>query len=465
LKDKDYYSICESLFHAALNDKRIVSSGKGTGAAIERLRLCGKALRETVSHGVSKFKGKTARAVIGHIMDTLPTSDGDLFEPLAQDYMHTLLILLEMPPLVESLALKDGSAWKQCVVFLVDIISNMLDGNDSAPASVLTGRDSPAPGTARQSSVAPSSARSRLGTHRGAAQVQRNDLLLLLQCLQSLVSAPNAPCMSNRKEVADAVLRVLRLRFDLDKLHRCCFSILNTLLLQTAGDDPALGQYLTKELVPLLGFWWQRRSLDKDELQFLVRDEMLKAMHAFSVYLDYLLQDDPAAALLQQLEELLDELWAEYSSRNPRAHLQLDDVSFSSLKDSYGQFATDVFALKPFKQPAERRWAFVAVMSRLEFVFLQHSKSNSQRLPAEDSQPRKRQRRAGGSNRIHQKLLSSDATIKLTALHLLPFFLPLSHFDQEEILTLMEDLLPMISDKHGTLSSWAMVACARYVRF
>lgn len=463
MKDKEYHSICEALFHAALEDKRILLTGKGAGKANERLRYCGKALRETVNHGVSKFKGKTVRAIIDHITDTLPTYDGDFLEPLAQDYMQTLVILLDSPTHVENLALKDGSGWIQCVMFLVDRISNLLDGTDSAPASVLLGRDSPAPGTALQSSVGPSSARSRLGTQRGAVQVQRNDLLTLLQCLQSLISAPNAPYMSKRKEVADAVLRVLQLRFDLDKLHRFAFSILNTLLLQTAGDDPALGQHLTRELVPLLGYWWQRRTLDKDELQFLVRDEMLKTMHAISVYLDYLLQDDPAAALLQQVEELLDELWGEYSSRNPRARLQLDDVTFSSLRASPGHFTTDLFSLKPFSQNAERRWAFVAVMSRLEFIFLQHSKSNSQRLATEDSQPRKRQRRAGGSNRIHQKMLSSDVATKLTSLQLLPFFLPLSNLDQEEILTVMEDLLPMIGDKQGLLSSWAMVACARYV--
>ncbi|KAG8161861.1 hypothetical protein KVR01_008848 [Diaporthe batatas] len=460
LKDKEYHSICEALFRAALVDKELLLSGKGVGTANERLRRCARALRETVGHGVSKFKGKTVRAIIDHITDTLPTYDGDFLEPLAKDYMQTFVLLLDSPTHVENLALKDGSGWEQCVMFVLDRISNLLDSNDSAPASILTGRDSPVPGTARQSSVGPSSARSRPGTQRGTVQVQRNDLLVLLQCLQSLFSAPNAPYMSKRKEVADAVLQVLRLRYDLDKLHRFAFSILNSILLHTAGDDPALGQHLTRELVPLLGYWWQSRTLDKDELQFSVRDEMLKTMHAISVYLDYLLQDDPAAALLQQVEELLDELWGEYSSRNPRARLQLDDVTFSSLKASTGHFATDLFALKPFDQHAERRWALVAVMSRLEFIFLQHSKSNSQRLATEDRQPRKRQRRAGGSNRIHQKLLSSDVGVKLTSLQLLPFFLPLSNLDQEEILTVMEDLLPMIGDKQGLLSSWAMIACA-----
>ncbi|KAI3399398.1 hypothetical protein diail_7125 [Diaporthe ilicicola] len=461
LKDKEYHSICEALFQAALVDKQILLSGKGIGKATERLGYCGKALRETVTRGISKIKSKTVRAVLDHITDTLPTHDGDFFEPLKQDYMQTLVILLDIPANVENLALKDASGWKQCVIFLVDRICSLLDGADSASASSLFGRDSPAPGTARHSSVGPSSARSRLGTQRGAAvQVQRNDLLSLLQCLQSLVSAPNAPCMSKRQDITDAVLRVLRLRFDLDKLHRFAFSILNRILLQTAGDDPALGQDLTRELVPLLGYWWQRRTLDKDELQFSVRDEMLKTIHAISVYLDYLLQEDPTAALLQQVEELLDELWGEYSSRNPRARLRLDDLSFSSLTVSPNHFATDLFALKPLSQHAERRWALVEVMSRLEFIFLEHSKSNSQRLTMEDSQPRKRQRRAGGSNRIHQKLLASDVATKLTALQLLPFFLPLGNLDQEEILTLMEDLLPMIGDKQGLLSSWAMIACA-----
>jgi hypothetical protein len=52
--------------------------------------------------------------------------------------------------------------------------------------------------------------------------------------------------------------------------------------------------------------------------------------------------------------------------------------------------------------------------------------------------------------------------IKLTAIQLIPFFLSISSTEEEELLLVVEDLMPMIGDKQGLLSSWAMIACARY---
>lgn len=407
------------------------------------------------------------RAVIDHIMDTLPIRDDKFFEPLAQDYMQTLVVLFGCPIYVESLAFHvfddpDENGWVVCMDFFIRRIRNLLDGAATSSGPGLAGRDSPAPGTARHSSVGPSSVRSRLPDQHGSGQIQRNDLLAPLECLLLLVSASNAPCNLRQHEVSDVVLRILRSPLKLDKLHRIAFAILNRVLCQTAGNDILLGLAQTRELVPLLSYWWQPRTLDNDELLFAVRDEILKTIHATNLYLDSLLQDDSSAVLLGQVEELLDALWGEYSQRNHRSRLRLDDLTFSSMFSSSDHFRTNIFAIRPFFQDAERRWALMEVMSHLEYIYLRHSVNNLQRPTTEDEQPRKRQKTAGGSNRIHHMLLSSDVATRLTALQLVPFFLPLSNPDEEELLAIVEDLVPMLGDKQGLLSSWAMIACARY---
>lgn len=441
---------------------------KASNAANERLNSCGKALREIVAHGISKLKGNTIRAVLDHIMDTLPDRDGNFFEPLVQDYMPTLVILFGNSAYVESLAFQlfenpKTNGWVVCMDFFIRRIRYLLDGADTSFSPGPVSRDSPAPGIAYHSSVAPSSARSRLLHQHGSGQVQRNDLLAPLECILLLVSASNAPCDLRQQETMEVVLGILRLRLKLDKLHRIALAILNRIFLQNCGNDVVLGQTQTRELVPLLSYWWQPRTLDNDELLFAVRDEILKTIHASHLYLESLLQDGSSTALLSQVEDLLDVLWGEYSQRNHRSRLRLDDLTFSSMAPSSDHFSTNTFAIRPFAQDAERRWALVEVMSRLEYIFLRYNRSHSQRPTTEEEQPRKKQRISGGANRMHQMLLSSDAGIQLTALQLVPFFLPLVNPEEEEILSVVETLMPVIGNKQGLLSSWAMIACARYV--
>lgn len=465
------------MFKSALDDKGAFLDGKGSKkastAAAERLNACGKALREIVTHGISKLRPNTVRAVIDHIMDTLPDRHDEFFEPLAPDYMQTLVVLFGSPVYVESLAFQafqipkenkpNTNGWIVCMDFFIRRICHLLDNADDTSSPGLVSRDSPGPRTARHSSVAPSSARSGLLYRHGSGQVQRNDLLAPLECLLSLVSASNAPCKMRHQEVSDVVLRILRLRLKLDRLHRIAFAILNRILLQTAGEDVVLGLAQTRELVPLLSHWWQPRALDNDELLFAVRDEILKTMHAIHLYLDSPLQDGSPVALLSQVEDLLENvIWGEYSQRNQRSRLRLDDLTFSSMAASTEHFSTRIFAIRPFSQDAERRWALIEVMSRLEYIVLRRTRNNSQRPTTEEEQPRKKQRIAGGSNRLHQKLLSFDVAIKLTAIQLIPFFLSISSTEEEELLSVVEDLMPMIGDKQGLLSSWAMIACARY---
>lgn len=437
----------------------------GYKTAAERLGICGQALRTLVTHGISRLKINTVRAVIDHITDALPDRDGDFCQPLVKSYLETLAILLGNPVHVETLASVNGEKWVSCVDFILDRISSLVEGaNSSVTGLVLVSRDSPAPGNAGQSSTAYANGRLHASSQRSQVQSQQHELLSLTQALLSLISASNAPYLLRCRQISDAILQVLRQRINFGSLHRVAFGILNCILLKTAGDDPSLGNTITKQVVPLLSYWWLPRAIDTDEMLLSVKDEMLMTMHGIHLHLDHLLQESQSGALLGELEDLLDNLWTEYSQRSSQTRLRLEDIIFSSLAVPSGHFRTDLFALRPFTQDAERRWALLDTMSVLESIFLRHTGSNEQRLDTQDEQPRKKQRLAGSSNRLHQKMTSSDAAVKLTALQLTSFLLPRSNRSGIDIVTTMDDLIPIISDKQGALTSWAMIACARYVQ-
>lgn len=453
------------MFSAARADQSLLSTKKnGYKTATERLGICGQALRTLVTHGISRLKINTVRAVIDHITQTLPDRDGHFCQPLVKSYLETFAILLGSHVHVETLASVNGEKWVSCVDFILDRMSYLLEGaNSSVTGLVLMSRDSPGPGTPGQASIAYSNGRPPASSQRSQAQSQQHELLSLTQALLSLISASNAPYILRCRQISDAILQVLRQRINFGSLHRVAFGILNCILLKTAGDDPSLGSTITKQVVPLLSYWWLPRAIDTDEMLLSVKDEMLMTMHGIHLHLDHLLQESPVGALLGELEDLLDNLWTEYSQRSSQTRLRLEDIMFSSLVVPNGHFRTDLFTLRPFNQDAERRWALLDNMSLLESIFLRHTGADLQRLDTQDEQPRKKQRLAGSSHRLHQKMITSNAAVKLTALQLTSFLLPRSGASEIDIVATVDDLIPIISDKQGALSSWAMIACARYV--
>lgn len=465
LKGKEYHGLCEALFKLAQADKENLITGKSGGnASRTRLDALSIALREMIANGLEKLTVKTIKATIDHFLDILPEPDrpGEFYELLASHYTQTLTILLSHNAHVEFLARSDAERWFACVDLLISRISRLVESTDSLlPNLEPNRRESPLLNTGHGSSHTSSNGRPRFPSQRGSSQLQLGDLTGSVQCLSSLVSAVNAPCKDRYQEVSGSLIRVLRLPLGLGRLHRAAFAALNSILLRLAGENTTFGKDLTRDLLPLISYWWQPRTLDNDELLSSVRDEMLKTMHAVNPYLDSLLHEAPSAALLREVEDLLDTLWCEYSQRSVHSRLRLDDLTFSPVTLPSTYFRTSSFTLRPFSQDAERRWVVLEIISQLEDTFLRHTRDNSQRPSGEDEQPRKKRRIAAGSSRIEQKLHAPDIATKLTAVQLIPFFLPWNSVSGVDVESIVDDLVPLISDKQGLMTSWAMLAAAR----
>ncbi|KAK3295607.1 uncharacterized protein B0H64DRAFT_474533 [Chaetomium fimeti] len=452
--DKSYHSLYEALFRCALIEKESYFSSKKSAKSIARLEKCARALRTAVRHGATKIKRKTAKAIIDHIAQVLPGPDGSYIAPLLEDYVKTLSAFLEFSANVENLAI--GETWDTCVIFCVEALYRYLETGDREGASL--SRASPAPGsTARSGSVA---------LPQGSGQIGGMMALEFLTCLNLLVAAPNAPISRKADKISAVVLQILQLRqMKIGELQKVAFSTFNLVFQRTQVDDVALSKRLARNMIPLVSYWWQPRALSRDAMLNSVRDEMLKTIYGTHLYVESLLRDATDESFFQDVEDLLDSLWSDYSKREDRARLQLDDVTFTGLCLPEDHPSTAVFSLRPYNQAGEQNWALLENLAILEAAYSRHSqREHSQQHPGHD-QPRKRRRVAGSANRILQKIKSLDPAVRLSALQLIPFLAKRKPLLLEDISEAVADLSKSVTAKQGAVASWAMVACSSFAAY
>ncbi|KAH6850055.1 Serine/threonine-protein kinase tel-1-like protein [Chaetomium sp. MPI-CAGE-AT-0009] len=452
--DKSYHSLYEALFRCALIEKESYFSSKKSAKSIARLEKCARALRTAVRHGATKIKRKTAKAIIDHIAQVLPGPDGSYIAPLLEDYVKTLSTFLEFSANVENLAISE--AWDTCVVFCVEALYRYLETGDREGGSLP--RASPAPGsTARSGSVA---------LPQGSGQIGGMMALEFLTCLNLLVAAPNAPVSRKADKISAVVLQILQLRqMKIGELQKVAFSTFNLVFQRTQVDDVALSKRLARSMIPLVSYWWQPRALSRDAMLNSVRDEMLKTIYGTHLYVESLLRDATDESFFHDVEDLLDSLWSDYSKREDRARLQLDDVTFTGLYLPEDHPSTAVFSLRPYNQAGEQNWALLENLAILEAAYSRYSqREHSQQHPDHD-QPRKRRRVAGSANRILQKIKSLDPAVRLSALQLIPFLAKRKPLALEDISEAIADLSKSVTAKQGAVASWAMVACSSFAAY
>ncbi|AEO58033.1 Serine/threonine-protein kinase tel-1-like protein [Thermothelomyces thermophilus ATCC 42464] len=451
LDDKAYHSLYEALFSCALLEKETYFSTRKSPQSAARLGKCAQALRTAVRHGAAKVKRKTGKALVDHITQILPGPEDGYIAPLLTDYVKALSTFLDFPANVENLAISDS--WDTCVDFCIDALSRYLEAGDRDRDSGFSSRASPAPGaTTRSGSVALS---------QGSGQIGGQVAIEFLTCVNLLVSAPNAPVSRKADRISNVVLHILQLRqMKIGELQKVAFSICNLVLQRIQAEDVTLSKRLVISLVPLVSYWWQPRALSRDALLNSVRDEMLKTIYGIHVYIEGLLREAVGETFLQDVEDLLESLWSDYSKREDRARLQLDDVTFTSMRLPTDHPSTAVFSLRPYNQAGEQNWALLELLAVLEAAYSRYSQREHSQQNPDHGQARKRRRVAGSSNRMLQKLKSLDPAVRLSALQLLPFLLKQQEPSLEDIVETIAELSKSVTAKEGAVASWAMIACS-----
>jgi ataxia telangiectasia mutated family protein len=247
------------------------------------------------------------------------------------------------------------------------------------------------------------------------------------------------------------------------ELQKLAFATFNIVFQRIQAENVTLSKRVVRSMVPLVSFWWQPRALSRDAMLNSARDEMLKTIYGTQLYVESLLREPTDESFFRDIEDLLDSLWADYSRREERARLQLDDVTFTAMPFPKDHPTTAVFSLRPYHPAGEQNWALLENLAILEAAYSRYSQREHSQQNADHDQPRKRRRVAGSSNRIHQKIRSLDPAVRLSALQLFPFLVTQKPPTMEEIAEILADLTKSVTAKQTMVSSWAMVACSTYV--
>ncbi|KAI0526556.1 phosphatidylinositol 3 [Xylaria bambusicola] len=292
----------------------------------------------------------------------------------------------------------------------------------------------------------------------------RGHLAALMECLLSLVTAPNAPLLQRTKDISSVALQVLQLRYlGLSQLHQLAFAVINAILVITQTDDTTHSSSLAVECLPLIIYWWQARTASKsDALLNVVRAEMLKLLYSIQLQLEFLARQNSEVALFEDIESLSEVFWSEYSKRDDRAQLQQDDLTYIVDHHTINPFYIHSFSLRSYNIEGERQWAVVQILAMLEAILWKRSNFlHANTLSNENAEhPHKKQRKDTGSSRLRYRLHSVDRSTQFTALQMIPFFVSDISITAEEIYDVHSELIILITSKNSKLSTWAMIACA-----
>jgi serine-protein kinase ATM len=467
--DGNLHKLIEAIFHCTLSEKQAYySTSKKTAkpASATRLSKCAEALRTILEKAGSNLKRKTIRATIDHITQTLPGPEGTFVDPLIQDYVKAFRALLDRPSVVELIAAVEKETWLTCVDFASDCLSHYFAYGEQDSEGF---RQSPLPSTGRHGSLLPSTGRSSKSLIRHTAgEMQWRHVEDILASMLSLVAATNAPTHLRAMEISTGALQVLQLsQRSAGQSQQIAMATLTEVFLHIQIENVALSKLIAKDVLPMLGHWWQSRGgLARDAFTHSLRDEILRLLFAVQLHLEALAGEAHDETFSSNIEDLLDVIWQEYSKREERGKLQLDDLSLSVSNPTVALPSTTAFHMKPNHVPGEQRWATIQVLAILESIFALTARQR--KLPADEEEeglPRKRRRLDRGSGRLHDRLTSLDIGIRLTALQLVPFLLGTNGVLQANTLQVLETVSAMILEKQSSVASWAMLACIRSVTF
>lgn len=412
------------------------------------------------------MKTKTVEALLDHITQTLPNSDGTYCVPLAQNYLKTICTILQQARNVENMK---QTTWDDIVNFCLEGLSLYADDNEGESSSLW--RSYSGAGASRLSGSLGNSAN---GNSRSRTQnVSRQNAEDILQALSYLVSASNSPLLKSCDKIADTVLRIVGLQgATVSQLQKPGFNVLNTILAATRQDRGCLAKEIAHRALPVICAFWQGKSIAKDEMLSSVRDEMMILLLLTHLHLERCVLDeaaDESPELPSNLRDLLEVMTAEYARRSDRDQMQLEDIEVADLGSRLTEtapFQVDTFRLRLHHIRAERNWANLQVMAILErLVSLADQIRGRKAPPADrdaDNQSRKRKRIAQTSDRLLTPLKSADLTTRLAGLHVLPFVLHQSQLSEPVLIEVLDQLALCITDKRGTISSWASLAISRY---
>ena len=464
MTDKSYHQLFENLFRISYTEKsNYAKVGKPRIQATSKLAGYASTLRTAVEAGVRTVRHRTVKALTDHITQILPSQEETFCEPLANNYVRALRILLEYQPHTEHLLAKD---WCALADFCIDGIRSYIASLDESSASTfsvlnssnrLTGRLSR---SATPSTLGTSSNQAQRFSHHsnknGDSSNTRSTVEELVFCLHYLNYASNAPVLEKARATVTILFELLQSSFSLDHAYQAAFATINCVLACTMTEDIELTQQIVKEAVPLIRRYWHTKAMS-------LKEEMLVTMIYGEFSLSHLSQSDDLQDSSSNLEGLLEAMQIEYGKRPEREQLQIDDLrlvgSFDA-DETRMPLSTRTFTLRSGVYKAEQAWATLEVIASISYALYDQPHD----VPVTEglAPPQKRLKVAKPVDTLLQHMGLSSVPEKLTALQALSFVMEKMILDVDTVQRTLSRLMAYISGNVPSLANWAMLAASWY---
>ncbi|KAK1055360.1 Serine/threonine-protein kinase tel1 [Friedmanniomyces endolithicus] len=461
LDDVSFDSIYKQLFAIVLSERSTWLTAKTTttqSAADSRLSDAAVALRLAVELGVQSISLRTVRAVVDHVIETLPRPGGGLCVPLALDYVRCLKAAFTYQPHLEH---QSRAEWERAVLFCVHTIQDAersVGGSDARPGAERTSRL----GVTNSSRAS----RSQLGDSVHESQTGRTVAKQVsdesIACMSLLTAAPNAALANQADTILWTIVEFLKTHLTPGNSHQNAIATINHVLLWARTDDLALVKKAANQLIRLVRhFWPTTRSTS-------LKDEMLVTLLYLQPYMAYMMQREQVLSLRAELCALAVTLRNEYGKRKEGEQLQIDElrlVPHTTRESGDWSVKLAVMDLRPSGLRAEHNWALIRILAILDTLLrgCADGLSGAEQDDDEDDiqqRPRKRQRLTDDYEDALSTTASGTITSRVGSLQVVTFIAQQKRYSAQYLSFIIDTVLPSCSDEDTNVAAWALLALA-----
>lgn len=388
------------------------------------------------------------RAIVDHITDVLLVPGNGLFDLLVVDYTKCLTALLQYPPHLEHLG---NSEWERILDFCLKCIS--VEGYDNPPSRSSNDHRSTLDDylNAGDRSSTPSRMTPALPV-RERSSGSKSAVAEAVTCIQLLTTCPNAPIQDSSERLLRGLAKFLQGYPMPGATHQAAIKSINSITMRILFDQSEISRLFLFDLIPTVQHLWTTKLMG-------LKDELLVTLMLCMVILTDSARREPSESLLRTIDDLTNTLYSEYSKRPEKETLQVDEVIFSQ-KNSDSQQAFSIWPRLESTR-SEHNWTVVWVIANLMKLSEQMiGRLSSPRAAGETSA--KRPRQMSVIEDVYRDSTLSSGIRRICALHLIPFLSDM-HTSAESKASLLQRLTPNILDDNGLVSSWTMIAIARWV--
>lgn len=454
------HTILESIFRIVRTERQKYAQSTtkhSQSTSSSRLKNAASALQIVVKAVGDRLKQKTASAVLDHIIDILPQSDGGFCSPVQMEYLKSLNVLLSHGPRSEHFRPKQ---WQSYVDFLLKHLnSGMSNGADNEATSTSFGQS-----TSTRNTTSMSVRLSQSSTTRSQQKSQHanyEDLAMegMLTALKYMTAISNAPILTRIGEIFDNVIHWLE---RMKRSEQTALEILNDVLPTALSEDIALaaGTFdMVCRIVRQRGLWSKK---------FMMLRPSILAMMILCHGLLLNTTQSPPLIPLSSLESLLDLMRTEYESMTrsefeittERERLQIEDIGFSQ-PTSRTWFSLGGIELVSEAQRVNNTWFTLCIMACLARGIA--LKRNIIEHTDNDEGVHKRRKLLNNLNELFSAATSTDSPNQLVSLQLALFIIDQEKTLSETMVTYLSEIQFTELEDEPVIASWICLVFARYL--